>query len=107
MSESITDRIAEQFQSGDEVFGDLCECGFGTFAEYVYAPESALALKPGNMTFEQTAGVPQEALLALQSFRDKADIPTRPEHSDQRRWRWRRYIRPADTEALWSKGDGC
>src|SRR5437899_370466 len=24
-----------QFQPGDEVFGDLSECGFGAFAEYV------------------------------------------------------------------------
>jgi NADPH:quinone reductase-like Zn-dependent oxidoreductase len=28
-------RNVTQFQPGDEVFGDLSECGFGAFAEYV------------------------------------------------------------------------
>src|SRR5689334_22929935 len=32
----------KQFQPGDEVFGDLFECGFGAFAEYVCASENAL-----------------------------------------------------------------
>jgi NADPH:quinone reductase-like Zn-dependent oxidoreductase len=31
----------KQFQPGDEVFGDLSLCGFGAFAEYVAAPETA------------------------------------------------------------------
>ena len=42
----------EQFQPGDEVYGDLSVCGFGAFAEYACAPESALAMKPASMTFE-------------------------------------------------------
>jgi len=44
---------AIKFKSGDEVYGDLCECGFGGFAEYVCAKENALAPKPAGMTFEQ------------------------------------------------------
>ena len=47
-----------RFQPGDEVFADLTKCGFGAFAEYVAVPESALALKPGRMTFEEAAAVP-------------------------------------------------
>src|SRR5579859_2147678 len=39
-------RNIKQFQPGDEVFGDLFECGLGGFAEYVCAHEHALALKP-------------------------------------------------------------
>ena len=34
-------RKVKQFQPGDEVFGDLCECGWGGFAEYVCARENA------------------------------------------------------------------
>jgi NADPH:quinone reductase-like Zn-dependent oxidoreductase len=41
-------RNVTQFQPGDEVFGDLSECGFGAFAEYVCVPENALRLKPNN-----------------------------------------------------------
>jgi len=56
------------FQAGDEVFGDLSSCGWGGFAEYVAAPEKALELKPACLTFEQSAAVPQAALLALQGL---------------------------------------
>lgn len=59
-----------QFKPGDEVFGDLSECGFGAFAEYVCAPESALVLKPDTTSFEQAAAIPGAALAALQGLRD-------------------------------------
>lgn len=59
-----------RFQPGDEVFGDLCACGWGAFAEYVCAPEDSLALKPANATFEQAASVPQAGVMALQGIRD-------------------------------------
>jgi len=59
----------KQFKPGDAVFGDLCQCGFGCFAEYVCAPEDALTLKPGSLSFEQAAAVPQAALLALRGLR--------------------------------------
>jgi NADPH:quinone reductase-like Zn-dependent oxidoreductase len=58
-----------QFQVGDEVFGDLSECGFGTFAEYACGTELALVLKPTNISFEQAATVPCAALTALQGLR--------------------------------------
>ncbi|NES41525.1 NAD(P)-dependent alcohol dehydrogenase, partial [Moorena sp. SIO2C4] len=64
----------EQFKPGDEVFGDLSECGFGGFAEYVCARESALVLKPTNITFEEVAAVPAAALTALQGLRDQGQI---------------------------------
>lgn len=59
-----------QFKPGDAVFG-LCK---GTFAQYVCAPESAVVLKPDEVTFEQAAAVPVAALTALQGLRDKAKI---------------------------------
>jgi len=64
----------KQFQPGDEVFGDLSECGWGGFAEYVCANEDALALKPVNISFEEAAAVPLAALTALQGLRDKGQI---------------------------------
>ena len=51
----------KQFRPGDEVFGDLSECGRGGFSEYVAVSENALALKPANFTFEEAAAVPQAA----------------------------------------------
>jgi NADPH:quinone reductase-like Zn-dependent oxidoreductase len=63
-----------QFKPGDEVFGDLSECGFGAFAEYVCATEAALVLKPANISFEEAATVPVSALAALQGLRDYGQI---------------------------------
>ena len=59
-----------QFKIGDEVFG-ACN---GAFAEYACAREPAIAIKPGNVSFEQAASVPVAALTALQGFRDKAQL---------------------------------
>ena len=42
-----------------------------SFAEYVSAPESALALKPSNVSFEEAAAVPVAAVTALQGLRDQ------------------------------------
>lgn len=55
-------------QVGDQVFGDLSMCGFGSFAEYVCAPESALTLKPIGMTFLEAASMPHAAALAYQGL---------------------------------------
>ncbi|BBC27116.1 NAD(P)-dependent alcohol dehydrogenase [Pseudanabaena sp. ABRG5-3] len=63
-----------QFQINDEVFGDISGCGFGAFAEYVCADESALVLKPSTTSFEQAATVPAAALAALQGLRDLGQI---------------------------------
>jgi NADPH:quinone reductase-like Zn-dependent oxidoreductase len=63
-------RNVTQFKPGDEVFG-ACR---GAFAEYARIPESKLAMKPPNVTFEQAASVPVAALTALQGLRDKGKI---------------------------------
>jgi NADPH:quinone reductase-like Zn-dependent oxidoreductase len=63
-----------RFRPGDEVFGDLSTSGFGTFAEYVLAPEDMLATKPANLTFEQAAAVPLAGVTALQGLRDSGHI---------------------------------
>jgi NADPH:quinone reductase-like Zn-dependent oxidoreductase len=67
-------RNVKEFQPGDEVFGDLSGCGWGGFAEYVSAPESAVVLKPASVTFEEAAAVPVAAVTALQGLRDKGQI---------------------------------
>jgi NADPH:quinone reductase-like Zn-dependent oxidoreductase len=66
-------RNVSRFQPGDEVFGDILP-RLGGFAEYVCARESALALKPASMTFEQVAAIPQAAVIALQGIRDKGHV---------------------------------
>jgi NADPH:quinone reductase-like Zn-dependent oxidoreductase len=63
-----------QFKPGNEVFGDLSECGFGAFAEYVCASETSLVLKPDTVSFEEAAAVPGAALAALQGLRDCGHI---------------------------------
>jgi NADPH:quinone reductase-like Zn-dependent oxidoreductase len=63
-------RNVTQFKPSDEVFG-ACR---GAFAEYACAPESALVLKPHNVTFDQAASVPVAAITALQGLRDKGQI---------------------------------
>src|SRR5215213_2765849 len=69
----IAGRNIRRFQPGDEVFGDILP-RLGGFAEYVCARESALALKPASMTFEQAAAIPQAAVIALQGIRDKGHV---------------------------------
>jgi NADPH:quinone reductase-like Zn-dependent oxidoreductase len=59
-----------RLKPGDEVFG-VCH---GAFAEYACAAESALVLKPDNVTFEQAASVPVAAFTALQALRDKGRL---------------------------------
>ena len=58
-----------QFHPGDEVFG----ARNGAFGEYVCVRKS-VALKPGNLTFEQAAAVPVAGVTALQGLRDKGRL---------------------------------
>jgi NADPH:quinone reductase-like Zn-dependent oxidoreductase len=67
-------RNVTQFHPGDDVFGDLAGYRQGAFAEYVCAPEDALALKPNKITFEEAAAVPMAAATALQGLRDIGQI---------------------------------
>ena len=71
--EAVGQNVA-RLRAGDEVFGDLSESGLGAFAEYVCAPEHALALKPAALTFEEVAAVPLAAVTALQGLRDHGHI---------------------------------
>jgi NADPH:quinone reductase-like Zn-dependent oxidoreductase len=59
-----------RFRVGDEVFGTAD----GAVADYVTSTEVGIALKPANLTFEQSAAVPVAALTALQGLRDKGQL---------------------------------
>lgn len=63
-----------RFVPGDNVFGDLSDCGFGAFSEYVCTPETALVPKPVNLSFERAAAAPSAAVTALQGLRDAGGI---------------------------------
>ena len=75
---SVGDEV-KRFQPGDAVFGDLSHLGvgFGGFAEYVCAPESALARKPERMTFEQAAAIPEAGTLAYQGLFTRGPLKPR------------------------------
>lgn len=62
------------FKPGDAVFGDLAECGWGGYAEYVSAPGNAFLLKPADMSFEQAASIPQAGALAAQALVEKGHV---------------------------------
>jgi NADPH:quinone reductase-like Zn-dependent oxidoreductase len=60
-----------RFKIGDEVFGETTQFGWhngGAFAEYASVPQKLLALKPGNVTFEQAAAVPTSGYIAMYSL---------------------------------------
>ncbi|WP_135554375.1 NAD(P)-dependent alcohol dehydrogenase [Paenibacillus cymbidii] len=62
------------FAPGDPVIG-ISPRTFGTYAEYKCLPEESLvAPKPGNLTFEEAAGLCDGALTALVFLRDKAKL---------------------------------
>jgi NADPH:quinone reductase-like Zn-dependent oxidoreductase len=68
-----------RFKPGDEVFGETIRGqqwrNGGAFAEYVAAPEEALAHKPARVTFEQAAAVPTAGLIALMNLQQAGLAP--------------------------------
>jgi NADPH:quinone reductase-like Zn-dependent oxidoreductase len=67
-------RDVTKFQPGDAVYGDLSEDGFGGFAGYVCAPETAVVKKPDAMTFQEAAAIPHAGMLAKQGLIDSGKI---------------------------------
>jgi NADPH:quinone reductase-like Zn-dependent oxidoreductase len=58
-----------RFQSGDDVYANLLDHGYGGFAEYVSVPVDVMSLKPASLSFEEAAAVPMSAVTALQGLR--------------------------------------
>lgn len=62
-------RDVTAFRPGDAVFGELSRSGFGGYAEFVAAPQTVLAAKPGRLSFEEAAALPTAGCTALQGLR--------------------------------------
>ena len=62
------------FKPGDEVYARPPESRIGTFAELIAVEQSALALKPKNLTMEQAASLPLVALTAWQVLVETARL---------------------------------
>jgi NADPH:quinone reductase-like Zn-dependent oxidoreductase len=67
-------KYVKSFSIGDQVYGSTGP-RLGAHAEYTCLSENAaLALKPGSLTFEEAAAIPNGALTALPYLRDKGKI---------------------------------
>lgn len=63
----------KNFQVWDEIFARVPNHQMGTFAEFVAISETAIAKKPQNLTFEESASIPLVGLTAWQTF-EKANL---------------------------------
>ena len=61
-----------RFNPGDAVFASVFDLGTGTLAEFAVVPESAAALKPGNLDFVQAASIPMVGLTTWQALKERA-----------------------------------
>lgn len=59
---------AARFKPGDRVYGRMPLKKIGAFAEYAAVQETALAVIPEYLSFEEAATVPLTALTAMQAF---------------------------------------
>lgn len=71
--ESVGNSVTH-LKNGDEVYGDISNYGFGSFAEYICVNEKAVVLKPGMMSFEDAAAIPHASMLAYQAIIEKGEI---------------------------------
>ncbi len=67
-------RGVTRYRSGDEVYANLLDHGYGGFAEFVAVPLEVMAPKPGNLSFEEAAAVPMAGVTALQGLRHHGEI---------------------------------
>ncbi|KAA3436922.1 NADP-dependent oxidoreductase [Rufibacter hautae] len=67
---------ARRFNVGDEVYAYARRpvVQHGTFAEYIVIPESYLAHRPKNLSFEESAGIPLVGLTAYQVMFDAGQL---------------------------------
>ena len=58
----------QHFATGDKVYGDLHGHGFGAFAAFACAPETAFRRIPPNLTLDQAGALPHALTLAWQGL---------------------------------------
>ncbi|WP_173327232.1 NADP-dependent oxidoreductase [Sharpea azabuensis] len=63
-----TGKNMTRFKAGDKVYGRMPLKKIGAFAQYAAIEESALALMPDYLSFEEAASIPLTALTAMQAF---------------------------------------
>ncbi|MCB0731337.1 MAG: NAD(P)-dependent alcohol dehydrogenase [Ignavibacteriae bacterium] len=63
-----------KFKPGDKVLGDLCQNGWGGFAEFVCADEKAFTKINDSLDFIKAASLPQAAVIALQGIQDYGNV---------------------------------
>jgi len=62
------------FKSGDEVYARPNQDRIGTFAEFIAMNEADVALKPRNLTMEESASIPLVGLTAWQVLIERAEL---------------------------------
>ncbi len=67
----------DEFQIGDDVYGDLSTSGWGGFAEYAVGQPASILHKPPEISFEHAAALPQTGSLAMRCLRQR--WPLRPQ----------------------------
>lgn len=63
-----------KFKVGDEIYSRPADYRIGTFAEYISINENDVALKPKNLTMEESASIPLVALTAWQALVENASV---------------------------------
>ena len=63
-----------QFKPGDAVIGDVEVGSFGSFAEYVAAPERGFVHKPEGVSFLEASALPVAGLTAIQGLRNEGQL---------------------------------
>ncbi|WP_211589404.1 NADP-dependent oxidoreductase [Microbispora sp. H11081] len=71
--EAVGDRVT-RLRVGDEVLGGTSIKEAGAFADVVVAHEKGIVNKPGNLSFEDAAGIPTVGITALQALMTKGKL---------------------------------
>ena len=62
------------FKPGERVFGMLPMRAYGAAAEYLAVDAAYVAAMPGNLSFQEAAGLPLAGMTALQALRDQGRL---------------------------------
>jgi NADPH:quinone reductase-like Zn-dependent oxidoreductase len=94
----------KRFREGDQVYGMDID-GRGAHAQYTCrSEEGALAKKPANMTYEESAAVPHGTLTALTLSQGEGEGSERTASPDQRCFRSSGHSSGTTGQVLWGRG---